>query len=79
MRIGISGRRQMSKPLESSATRSPSWSGSFRLNPVNMIERNLTEAYTVQFPLILHAAEIGWTPLPPLKNPSSSVELAKAP
>ena len=55
----------MSKPLESSATRSPTWSGSFRLNPVNMIERNLTEADTVQFPMVLHAAEIGWTPPPP--------------
>ena len=26
---------------------------------------NITEATTVQFPMILHAAEIGWVPLPP--------------
>ena len=26
---------------------------------------NITEATTVQFPMIRHAAEIGWTPLPP--------------
>ena len=30
-----------------------------------MTELNVTEAGTVQFPMIGHAAEIGWTPLPP--------------
>ena len=30
-----------------------------------MTELNVTEAGTVQFPMVRHAAEIGWTPLPP--------------
>lgn len=30
-----------------------------------MTERKLTEAHTVQFPVVRHAAEIGWIPLPP--------------
>ena len=30
-----------------------------------MTTLNITEATTVQFPMVLHAAEIGWTPLPP--------------
>ena len=30
-----------------------------------MPELNITEATTVQFPMVRHAAEIGWTPLPP--------------
>ena len=30
-----------------------------------MTERNLTEADTVQFPMVRHAAEIGWVPLSP--------------
>ena len=36
-----------------------------RLNPVNMTERNLTEAETVQFPMVRHAGEIGWAEIPP--------------
>ena len=30
-----------------------------------MAELNITEAETVQFPMVCHAAEVGWTPLPP--------------
>ena len=30
-----------------------------------MTTLNITEATTVQFPMVRHAAEIGWTPLPP--------------
>ena len=30
-----------------------------------MTDLKITEAYTVQFPMVRHAAEIGWTPLPP--------------
>ena len=30
-----------------------------------MTEPNFTEAGTVQFPMVRHAAEVGWTPLPP--------------
>ena len=30
-----------------------------------MTELNITEAGSVQFPMVRHAAEIGWTPLPP--------------
>ena len=30
-----------------------------------MTELNISEAATVQFPMVRHAAEIGWTPLPP--------------
>ena len=30
-----------------------------------MTEHKLSEAYTVQFPMVQHAAEIGWTPLSP--------------
>ena len=30
-----------------------------------MTELNITEAGAVQFPMVRHAAEIGWTPLPP--------------
>ncbi len=30
-----------------------------------MTELKVTEADTVQFPMVRHAAEIGWTPLPP--------------
>ena len=36
-----------------------------RLSPVNMTERNLTEAETVQFPMVRHAGEIGWAEIPP--------------
>ena len=36
-----------------------------RPNPVNMTEHNLSEADTVQFPMVHHAVEIGWTPLSP--------------
>ena len=31
-----------------------------------MTTLNITEATTVQFPMVRHAAEIGWTPIPPL-------------
>ena len=30
-----------------------------------MTDLKVTEAITVQFPMVHHAAEIGWTPLPP--------------
>ena len=30
-----------------------------------MTELNLTEADTVQWPIVRHAAEIGWTAIPP--------------
>ena len=30
-----------------------------------MTELNITEAGSVQFPMVRHAAEIGWTPIPP--------------
>ena len=30
-----------------------------------MTELNITEAGSVQFPMVRHAAEVGWTPLPP--------------
>ena len=30
-----------------------------------MTELNITEAGSVQFPMVRHAAEIGWTPLSP--------------
>ena len=30
-----------------------------------MTTLNITEATTVQFPMVRHAAEIGWTPLSP--------------
>ena len=30
-----------------------------------MTELNITEAGTVQFPMVRHAAEVGWTPIPP--------------
>ena len=30
-----------------------------------MTEFNITEAGAVQFPMVRHAAETGWTPLPP--------------
>ena len=30
-----------------------------------MTESNITEAGSVQFPMVRHAAEIGWTPLSP--------------
>lgn len=35
------------------------------MNLVNMTEHNISEAETVQFPMLLHAAEIGWSLLPP--------------
>ena len=31
-----------------------------------MSHLRITEAGTVQFPMVRHAAEIGWTPLPPI-------------
>ena len=30
-----------------------------------MAELNITEAGSVQFPMVRHAADIGWMPLPP--------------
>ncbi len=33
-----------------------------------MTELNITEATTVQFPMVRHAAEIGWTPIPPASS-----------
>ena len=30
-----------------------------------MTELNISEAATVQFPMVRHATEIGWTPLTP--------------
>ena len=30
-----------------------------------MTALNITEAATVQMPMVLHAAEVGWTPAPP--------------
>ena len=30
-----------------------------------MTTLNITEAGSVQFPMVRHAAEIGWTPIPP--------------
>ena len=36
-----------------------------RLNPVTMTEHYIAEADTVQFPMVHHAAEIGWVPLSP--------------
>ncbi len=32
---------------------------------LGMTKLNISEAATVQFPMVRHAAEIGWTPLPP--------------
>ena len=36
-----------------------------RVNLFNITYRNLSEADTVQFPMIRHAAEIGWTAISP--------------
>ena len=33
-----------------------------------MTALNITEATTVQFPMVRHAAEIGWTPIPPASS-----------
>ena len=37
-----------------------------------MIELNITEAGSVQFPMVRHAAEIGWDATPPTRTPCAN-------